>query len=133
MLLLAPFLVSFTFHVFDFLLWQKVAMVVLLLGHLAIMLPMQATIHAWIIQRASLLAMPMLYFVFGVLIDVFVYVALYGWGMSWRSGGVLDAVDRRPPVVPHSQLRAFPRPRPTPASGGPIVPPKGGPSVAPAT
>ena len=130
-LLLAPFLVGFTFHVFDFLLWQKAAMVVLLLGHLAIMLPMQATIHAWMIQRGSLLAMPMLYFVFGVLIDVFVYVALYGWGMSWRSGGVLDAVDRRPPVVPQSQLRAFPRPRPTPAVGGPIVPPKGGPSVAP--
>jgi hypothetical protein len=130
-LLLAPFLVGFTFHVFDFLLWQKAAMVVLLLGHLAIMLPMQATIHAWMIQRGSLLAMPMLYFVFGVLIDVFVYVALYGWGMSWRSGGVLDAVDRRPPLVPRSQLRAFPRPRPTPAVGGPIVPPKGGPYVAP--
>ena len=48
----------------------------------------------------SFLAMPMLFLVFGVLLDVFVYVALYGWGMSWRSGGVLDSTDRRPPVLP---------------------------------
>ncbi len=97
-LLLAPFLVAFTFHIFDFPLWQKASMATLLLGHLAIMIPLQATVHAWIIYRGSLLAMPMLFLVFGVLLDVFVYVALYGWGMSWRSGGILDPSDRRPPV-----------------------------------
>jgi len=99
-LLLAPFLVAFTFHIFDFPLWQKAAMVTLLLGHLSIMIPLQATVHGWIIYRGSFLAMPMLFLVFGVLLDVFVYVALYGWGMSWRSGGVLDSTDRRPPVLP---------------------------------
>jgi hypothetical protein len=99
-LALAPFLVAATFFIFDFPLWQKLLMGCLLLGHLAVLFPMQVSVHAFIIHRGSLLALPMLFLVFGVLLDVFVYVALYGWGMSWRSGGVLDAVDRRPPVAP---------------------------------
>lgn len=105
-LLLAPFLVALTFFIFDFPLWNKVLLATLLLAHLAIMLPLQAAVHTWIISRASLLAMPVLFLVFGVLLDVFVYVALYGWGMSWRSGGALDWQDRRIPLV-----------RETPAAG----------------
>jgi len=98
-LLLAPFLVALTFFIFDFPLWNKVLLATMLLAHLAVMLPLQATVHAWIISRTSLLAMPVLFLVFGVLLDVFVYVALYGWGMSWRSGGALDWQDRRMPTV----------------------------------
>ncbi|HYW31435.1 MAG TPA: hypothetical protein VE869_08020 [Gemmatimonas sp.] len=97
-LLLAPLLVAFTYFIFDFPLWQKLLLASLLLLHLAVFLPLQAMVHAWIVHRASLLAMPMLFLVFGVLLDVFVYVALYGWGMSWRSDGVLDSVDRRSPA-----------------------------------
>ncbi len=121
-LVLAPFLVAFTFHIFDFLLWQKLTMATLLLVHLSILLPLQAAVHAWIIHRGSLLAMPILFLVFGVLLDVFVYVALYGWGMSWRSGGVLDAVDRRPPTRPDRYPPTRPRPTPTPQSVRAITP-----------
>jgi hypothetical protein len=96
-LLLAPVLVAFTYFIFDFPLWQKLLLATLLLVHLAVFLPLQAVVHAWIVYRGSLLTLPMLFLVFGVLLDVFVYVALYGWGMSWRSGGVLDALDRRSP------------------------------------
>ena len=96
-LLLAPFLVALTFFIFDFPLWQKMLMATLLLVHLSVMIPLQAVVHAYIIDRASLLALPVLFLVFGVLLDVFVYVALYGWGMSWRSGGALDWSDRQAP------------------------------------
>ena len=99
-LLLIPFLVAATFFIFDFRLWQKVALTTLLLVHLAVLFPLQATLHVWIVHRASFLAMPVLFLVFGVLLDVFVYVALYGWAMSWRSGRELDALDRRPPPTP---------------------------------
>jgi hypothetical protein len=119
---LSPFLVAFTFHIFDFLLWQKFAMGALLLGHLAVLLPLQAAVHTWVIYRASLLAMPMMFLIFGVLLDVFVYVALYGWGMSWRSGGVLDAIDRRPPTTPARYPDSRPRPTPTPRSTRAITP-----------
>jgi len=121
-LVLAPFLVAFTFHIFDFLLWQKLAMATMLLVHLSLLLPMQAAVHAWVIHRASVLAMPLLFLVFGVLLDVFVYVALYGWGMSWRSGGVLDATDRRPPMRPARYPTTRPRPTPTPQSVRAITP-----------
>jgi hypothetical protein len=103
-LLLAPFLVGATYFVFDFPLQKKLALGVLLLGHLAVLFPLQATVHVWVIQHASMLAMPMLFLVFGVLLDIFVYVALYGWAMSWRSGRELDAVERRPPV-PSRRMR----------------------------
>ena len=110
-LLLAPILVACTYFIFDFELWQKLLLATMLLLHLALFLPLQAVIHAFVIYRGSLLAMPMLFLVFGVLLDVFVYVALYGWGMSWRSRSTLDSDDRRIPVPPY---RA---PRMTPASG----------------
>jgi hypothetical protein len=116
MLLLAPFLVAFTFHIFDFVLWQKLMMATLLLGHLAVLLPLQAAVHVWIIHHGSFLTLPVLFFLFGPLLDVFVYVALYGWGMSWRSGGVLDAVDRRPPTPVQKYPADRPRPTPTPRS-----------------
>lgn len=122
-LVLSPFLVAFTFHIFDFLLWQKLMMATMLLGHLSVFLPLQAAVHAFVIYKASLLALPLLFFAFGVLLDMFVYVALYGWGMSWRSGGVLDATDRRPPA----RIERFPinrsRPTPTPLSVRAITPP----------
>lgn len=121
-LVLSPFLVAFTFHIFDFLLWQKLMMGALVLSHLSVFLPLQAAVHAFVIYRASVLALPLLFFAFGVLLDMFVYVALYGWGMSWRSRGVLDAVDRRPPTI----LPRFPvnrlRPTPTPISTRVITP-----------
>lgn len=122
-LILSPFLVAFTFHIFDFRLWQKMAMAGLLLLHLTVLLPLQVLVHSWIIHRASLLAMPILFLVFGILLDLFVYVALYGWGMSWRSGGALDALDRRPPEQrPARYPPTRPRPTPTPQSVRAITP-----------
>lgn len=103
-LLLAPFLVGATFFVFDFPLQKKFALALLLLGHLAVLFPLQATVHVWAIWKGSMLAMPILFLVFGVLLDIFVYVALYGWAMSWRSGRELDAVERRVPL-PSRRLR----------------------------
>ena len=107
-LLLSPVLVSFTYFIFDFPLWQKLLLASMLLVHLAVFLPLQAVVHAYVIHRSSLLAMPILFLVFGVLLDVFVYVALYGWGMSWRSDSVLDATDRLAPVAPYKASRMTP-------------------------
>jgi hypothetical protein len=121
-LVLSPFLVAFTFNIFDFRLSQKLLMGLLLLGHLSVLIPLLASLHAFIIFRGSLLALPMLFFAFGVLFILFVYVALYGWGMSWRSGGVLDAHDRRPPRPDPRYPVNRPRPTPTPSSIRAITP-----------
>jgi len=84
-LLLIPFLVGATFFVFGFSLWRKLALVLMLLVHLAVLFPLQSMVHVWWIWHGSFLVMPLLFLVFGLLLDVFVYVALYGWGMSWRT------------------------------------------------
>lgn len=84
-LLLIPFLVGFTFFVFGFALWRKLALVLMLLVHLAVLFPLQSMVHVWWIWHGTFLVMPVLFLVFGLLLDVFVYVALYGWGMSWRT------------------------------------------------
>lgn len=104
-LLLIPFLVGGTFFVFGFSLWRKLALVLMLLLHLAVLFPLQSMVHVWWIWHGSFLAMPVLFLVFGLLLDVFVYVALYGWGMSWRTAAEVEdmrlARVRRPvaPVV----------------------------------
>jgi hypothetical protein len=121
-LVLSPFLVAFTFNIFDFRLSQKLLMSLLLLGHVSVLVPLLAVLHAFVIFKASLLAIPMLFFAFGVLFILFVYVALYGWGMSWRSGGVLDAHDRRPPLPDPRYPVNRPRPTPTPSSIRAITP-----------
>ncbi len=107
-LLLAPLLVAATYFIFDLPLSQKLLLASMLLIHLAVFLPLQAVVHAYVIYRGSLLTMPVLFLVFGVLLDVFVYVALYGWGMSWRSASSLDATDRRVPVPPYRAPRMTP-------------------------
>lgn len=89
-LLLIPFLVGATFFVFGFSLWRKLALVLTLLVHLAVLFPLQSMVHVWWIWHGSFLVMPLLFLVFGLLLDVFVYVALYGWGMSWRTPAELD-------------------------------------------
>ena len=121
-LVLAPFLVSATYNIFDFPLWQKLVLCLLLLVHLSVLIPLQVTVHAWIIHNGTLLAMPILYLVFCILMDVFVYVALYSWGMSWRSTGALDPGDRRAPPVAEKYPSSRPRPTPTPQSVRAITP-----------
>jgi hypothetical protein len=84
-LLLLPFLVGATFFVFGFSLPRKVAFLGAALLHLAVLFPLQSVVHVWWIWHGSYLAMPVLFLVFGLLLDVLVYVALYGWAMSWRA------------------------------------------------
>jgi hypothetical protein len=108
---LVPVGTALTFNPFDFRLWQKVALTAMIVAHLVVLIPLQVATHAFLVRHLTLLAMPMLYLLFGILLHVFAFVSLYGWGMSWRSHGELDAGERRPPAP--SKAR-----RPTPAIPG---------------
>jgi hypothetical protein len=85
-LAVAPFLLGLTFFIFGVPLVQKLLLSALLLVHLAVLLPLQLLLHVYIAARASLVMLPLLFIAFGLLLDVTVFVALYGWGMSWLSG-----------------------------------------------
>ena len=92
---LVPLLLGLTLHVFDLALWRKLLLTVLLLAHLALFVPLNALVHVWLIQQGTAVLMPVLFLVFGLLLDVFVFVTFYGWALSWRG---LAGRDAPPPV-----------------------------------
>ena len=93
---LVPLLLGLTLHVFDLALWRKLLVTVLLLGHLAVFVPLNVLVHVWLVMHGTALVMPVLFLVFGLLLDVFIFVTFYGWALSW--GGSQGRRDAPPPV-----------------------------------
>ncbi|HET9274661.1 MAG TPA: hypothetical protein VFN96_01185, partial [Gemmatimonadales bacterium] len=101
---LVPVLLGFTLHVFDLPLWKKAFLTLALLVHLAVFLPLQGLVHAWLVLHGTALVMPVLFLAFGLLMDVLIFVAFYGWALSWR--GELEAGQLVPPVHLGGRRRA---------------------------
>jgi len=93
---LVPLLLGLTLHVFDLPLWRKLLLTVLLLLHLAVFVPLNVLLHVWLVMRGTAIVMPVLFLLFGLLLDVFIFVAFYGWALSW--GGAPGRRDAPPPV-----------------------------------
>lgn len=79
-----PALFGLTYFIFDFGLVRKVFLTSLTMIHLCLFIPLQALLHAVILQK-SILFMPVLYIIFGLPLDILVVIAFYSWGMSWSS------------------------------------------------
>ena len=58
--------------------------VVLTWAYFAGSLPVKLLAHAWLVGQLGAAAMPVLYLCFGPVLDVLLFVALYGWMASWR-------------------------------------------------
>ena len=82
-LVLVPIVLGFSFYIFDHDLGRQLLFTLAVIGHMAVLLPIQVLIHAWLSHYLSALVQPTLFFVFGLLLEVLVFVAFYGWGMSW--------------------------------------------------
>ncbi len=82
---LIPLVLGFTFYLFDLSLIRKLTLTVMILGHLAIFLPLLAMMHAYLVSLGTLVVLPTLFLMFGLLLHVMVFVAFYGWAMSWPS------------------------------------------------
>jgi len=83
MLLITPMLAAI-YYVFGFAFWRKLVATVLILGYFVIALPFQYLVHAIIICYWSPLFMPLLYLLFGALLNVLMFVSWYSWAMTWR-------------------------------------------------
>jgi hypothetical protein len=81
---LLPVLYGLTYFVFDFGVARKLFIVAITTLHLVIFIPIQFALHAAIVEAATLLFLPLLFMMFGLLLDVSVVIAFYGWAMSWR-------------------------------------------------
>jgi hypothetical protein len=84
-LFLIPWLLGVTYYIFNFSLLRKMGLTAMMIIYFAVALPMQYLAHALIFHHFSLLFVPLLYLVFGIFIDVMMFVALYSLGMSWAT------------------------------------------------
>lgn len=93
---LVPLILGLTLHVFDLAFWRKAFLTVAILAHLAVFIPLQVTVHIWLVIHGTAVLMPMLFLVFGLLLDVLVFVSFYGWALSWP--GELERRETPPPA-----------------------------------
>jgi len=83
LIVLTPAFLGLTYYIFDFGILKKLALTLLMVGHLAVLLPLQVLLHAVVLQ-ISILYMPVLYMFFGLPLQVMVLIAFYAWGTSWK-------------------------------------------------
>ena len=82
LMLALPVLLALGYAVLRLPLHKKLLHPALMLGYFALMLPHKAVLHILILINFSTLFMPLLYFCFGVVFDLMVFVALYSWLVS---------------------------------------------------
>jgi hypothetical protein len=93
---LVPLVLGLTLHVFDLAFWRKVLLTLMILVHLSVFLPLKVLVHIWLVMHGTAVIMPALFLLGGLLLDVLVFVAFYGWALSWR--GELERGDTLAPV-----------------------------------
>lgn len=93
---LVPLVLGLTLHLFDLAFWKKLLLTLAILVHLAVWLPLQALAHLWLILHGTAVLMPVLFLTGGLLLDVLIFVAFYGWALSWR--GEQERRETLPPV-----------------------------------
>jgi hypothetical protein len=81
---LIPWMHALTYYIFDFSVPKKLGLTLLTLGYLLLFAPFQYLAHLWLLKQLSLLVLPVLYLLFGVPLQILIFVAFFGWGMSWE-------------------------------------------------
>jgi hypothetical protein len=77
-----PLLFGLTYYIFDFGLLKKAFLTAITMTHLALFLPLQVLLQALFLQK-TVLFMPVLYIIFGMPINILIFIAFYSWGMTW--------------------------------------------------
>jgi hypothetical protein len=91
LMLLAPWIHFATYYLFPFALWQRTLVTVLSWLFLFALTPLQYALHVALVQHMGLLVMPLLHLLFGVMLDIIGFVAIYGWAMGWNMPGAAHA------------------------------------------
>jgi YaiO family outer membrane protein len=82
---IVPLLYGLTYFTLDFSRARKLAIVLIAMLHLICFIPMQYVAHAWFMHHGSLLLMPLLFWMFGLPIDVGIVIGFYAWAVSWKT------------------------------------------------
>lgn len=83
LMLLAPWMHLLVYYLLPFPLWSRVVLTCATLFYLFVLTPLLYATHAALIHRASLILMPLLELLLGVMVAIIGMVALYGWAMGW--------------------------------------------------
>jgi len=83
-LLAVPLLLALGWGVLALPLWQRLLVPAALVAWLAVLMPHKALLQVWLLAHSSVLFMPVLFVALGPLLDLMVFVALYGWLLSLR-------------------------------------------------
>lgn len=81
--ILVPLLHAVSLYLFKMSLARKLLITAMTMVHLTIFIPLQALVHASAVYACSFLVIPVMFFLFGILLEVFIIIAFYSWGMSW--------------------------------------------------
>ena len=82
-LFLLPITLALVYYIFDFAVWRKFVVTLVALIYFICFMPMQYMLHALIIHEWSTLFTPVLYILFGPLLNVLLLVCFYSFGMTW--------------------------------------------------
>lgn len=81
---LVPIVLALTHWLFDFSVGKKVGLAVGVMAYLYVLIPLKYALHAVILHVGGMIYLPILFVLFGLPIEVMIFVAFYGWGMSWK-------------------------------------------------
>lgn len=107
---LVPIVLAATHFLFDFGTPRKVGLMTVTMAWMALLVPVKVAVHALVLHAGGMVFLPLLFILFGLPVEVFLFIALYAWGMSWheREPAQGSAVTHRP--SPRTEL-PFPRHR----------------------
>lgn len=96
LMLITPWVHLVTYYLFPVAPWQRLLLTLFTLAWLAVTAPLLYALHAVLLHHLGLVAMPLLQLLFGVMVLIIGFVALYGWAMSWPD----RTADRRAGAAP---------------------------------
>ncbi len=79
---LLPVILGLAYHPFSFTLRRRALLTVGVMLHFTVLFPVQFLLHAWVLSQASLLYLPLLFFVFGLPLDLLVFFGYYSWAID---------------------------------------------------
>ena len=88
LLCIIPVLMSMLYYVLDFPLWRKLVVTTLMIAFFIVVFPMQYLMYGLALASWTMLFMPLLYILFGPLMNTLMFVCWYSWAMTWRGKNI---------------------------------------------
>ena len=74
-----PVMLALGYYVLRLPLAVKIFHTALVMGYFVVLVPLQIVVHLLLLQHLTLVVMPVLFFLFGALLDFVLFIALYSW------------------------------------------------------